>query len=593
MKLSKQLFNGRLYAEGLKRLRVLGFGVLLLALTASVLFPAVQLIEDLRYADHYIPSAISVTNIEVGDLCSPLAFLPFVTPIFMLVVFSFLFKRMESDFYHSIPYTRTCVYITYTTAALTWVLGITVLSGAAAGLLWAVNPYTTFVFTDLVMWILASCFSSLLFCAFMALAVSLCGNLTSTLLNFLVFICLPPIAMYIMNIRMEAVLPVSIPAFCGGLFTLKWYLPLSVFELMRIELNINMDLYDASVYICVAVVSLIIFVVAGFCYQRRKSEMAGNSAPSVRVQHVFRCLFTLPFALITMALIYSNDEMIALVLGVVTVVVYYLYELIVTKRLKGLWKITPRLAYVVIGCLVLLLAVQGVRQAVLRWEIDADEIAEVEIQYPRISSENYRLNSRVQDEVFQDYRSDDPVLIQAVADTWKNTQKYLLKSDDRMGNCVTIRLKNGREIIRYMRYSQEIENYFMSLPEFRAHLVRVPVCIEQVSYSYSYYERIFYETREDREQRFELKTSAFDDRELITSFRECFIKEYLALSEEEQYRLQDECLDLVRKEVAISIRIETAPGDSSSMLICILPDLMPETYAWLCKIFLYPETLPQ
>lgn len=601
MKISKRVFNFRLYVEGLKRLRVIGFGVLLLALTAAVLYPAVQLFGDVRYS--WSPTVVHTVKGE--HLCQMLAFFPLVAPIFTLVMFSYLFKRKESDFYHAIPFTRTCVYTTYTASVLTWVLGITVLSGTVAGLLWAVNPYTTFLLRDLVMWCLCSVLCSILLCGFMTVSISLSGNLVTTLLNFFAFTVLPYMAIVLvgllLNFNYDRTLMymgynhdlVDLSHFGGGFFEINWCMPFLLFKLIMgnniMDKEIETELYSTSACVSTAAMALMLFILGGVFYRIRRSETAGNSASSARTQHIFRCLFTLPFAWAALLAFLSNDEVVCVVLCIVTLLAYCIYELISTRQLKSLIKALPRFLYVLVGCLLLIVAAETTRQMILRWEIDADEIAEVEIATPYFYSDNVVFRERViYNHQYQNYRSTDEALIKIVADDWKKTQEIML--DDRTasgGRRVTIRLKNGREIIRFTRGSEELQNYYLGIPEFKECLLAPPSDVTSIVYTYSSYERTFQYPRVE----FKMKEREIGDADLIAEFMECFITEYVAMSDEDKYQLQDEDTRLLKNEqkgICVSYWASTPQG---RMSICVLSEKMPETYAWLESYFLSPENI--
>ena len=92
-----RFFNFRLFLEALKRLRVVGLGSAILALTASALVPAVTWIEMGSFA------RTEVYEMETHLLCVPAGVMVALAPLFFFVLFSFLQKRKESDFFHAIP----------------------------------------------------------------------------------------------------------------------------------------------------------------------------------------------------------------------------------------------------------------------------------------------------------------------------------------------------------------------------------------------------------------------------------------------------------------------------------------------------------
>ena len=93
--ISTHVFNLRLFLEGLKRLRVIGLASAILALTATALVPIAIWME---YADSTYEHTM-----DTQFLCVPAMVMVCLAPFFLFVLFSFLQKRKESDFFHAIP----------------------------------------------------------------------------------------------------------------------------------------------------------------------------------------------------------------------------------------------------------------------------------------------------------------------------------------------------------------------------------------------------------------------------------------------------------------------------------------------------------
>ena len=447
MKIKTHVFHGRLYAEGLKRLRVLGFGLLVIALAASILVPVTFMMSasDLTYDYCDTGWTVPTTTLDWGELCYSTRFLPFVSPIFVLVMFSFLFQRKESDFYHSIPYTRTCVFISFTAAVMTWVWGITLLCSAVSGILWTVAPTASFLMSDLFTLTGVSMLSSALLCGFMLLAVTLCGNLPTAILNFVLFTALPRVMLCFFGYTLDQGLPlIHVKYFCGGFFSTSWCLPLGL-----IAEDFNVDFSNVAMLVYSAVAAVLLLVASGICYARRRSEMAGSSAQSRKMQTLFRCLFTLPFALLvpSFLLTESFDGATLLVLITVALLVYYLYELITTKKIRNLWRATPYLLVVVAGCLIFVGSYGAVYAAVLYQDIDAEDIAEME--FVSFGS-NILPESSYEYQNLRDDLSTDPEMIAEVADYLKASQQGVKEHTYHGQNAsiVNIKLKSGRIVSR-------------------------------------------------------------------------------------------------------------------------------------------------
>lgn len=415
------VFNARLYVEGMKRLRVIALAVAILSLTVSVLIPVVRWIseaesyqnrldryeEELRYYNiapettvdqdekpsaeappYRLPQKPTIiqTEIDSAELCAPLYGLPFLAPFFFLVLFSFLHKRKQSDFYHAIPYTRTCVYNSFVCAALTVILLIQVASVSVAGILYALCPYTTFAFTELLSITAVSFLSAAFLSGFMMLALTLTGTSTSCFFLFALFASITRIVLGFFYLTIEECIDIYQPTMASFLSP-YWYLPIRMF--VASEYTENLPSYLGVVlYTLVATAAL--YALAGFCYKVRRSEMAERPAPSRAFQHLFRCLITLPFAvLVAMYLLIPDTEFsVFLVLIAIVLVVYYLYELLTTRRIRNLPKATPYLGYVVAGA-VLFASAFGLFNVYIHRELNPDKIVAVSMHGNHHGSVSY------------------------------------------------------------------------------------------------------------------------------------------------------------------------------------------------------------
>ena len=118
---NKKVFSFHMFLQTLKQTRLAGF-ILMAVIT---LISVVPIISSLSYIKEY-KQVNNVGGIS-GNYFLVLVFI-IVVPVISLIVWSFLNKRSSSDFYHSIPYTRLCIYLSKTAAILTWIAGILVVS---------------------------------------------------------------------------------------------------------------------------------------------------------------------------------------------------------------------------------------------------------------------------------------------------------------------------------------------------------------------------------------------------------------------------------------------------------------------------------
>ena len=447
-KMSTTVFNFRLFIEALKRLRVIGLATAILALTASALVPIVVWMEgDQRYYDSYV--------MDTHVLCIPVACVVILAPFFFFVLFSFLQKRKESDFFHSIPYTRTCVYVSFTTAALTFVWAIQIACGLTAGVLWSMVPHLVFDMGGLFFYVLICMLATAMICSFMMLALSVSGTAGSCMLLFVLFAgFVRTVAMIFLGCLDEIALLPTNEMWNNSFFSPLWFLPLTaLYYIVDMELAAEV-MYSLPNILYSAVVTLAVYALAGLIYKHRKSEMAGNPAPGRRTQTLFRVMFTLlPALLIPLFLNLGEDDAgLHLVLVVVVLLVYFLYELITTKRPKNMLKAVPGLGFVAVGYIVFLLALSAYRGIVLYEEIDRDDIKTVSVESGGFSEGTY------QGILLSDFRTNDSEILKMIEQQLAYSQELERRcnyTDDYWNRTtVTIRLKSGRTLKREIIFSE-------------------------------------------------------------------------------------------------------------------------------------------
>jgi ABC-2 type transport system permease protein len=117
----KQIFSFRLYKDAIRQLRIIGLTATVLLTLEAVIIPIGYYLSyksNLKYNMNYSASIVSFMEVH------PLVVLSFIilAPLLTLYLFSFLNKRNSSDFYHSIPHSRTCLFLSYFSSIVTWII---------------------------------------------------------------------------------------------------------------------------------------------------------------------------------------------------------------------------------------------------------------------------------------------------------------------------------------------------------------------------------------------------------------------------------------------------------------------------------------
>ncbi len=269
-------FSARLYLDTLRRLRLTGVTLALITLLylLSALLP---LLAVGQY--HSIDSALNPRAFS-----TPLSALALFGPVLLMVQgFFFLYQRKGSDFYHSLPYTRLCLGISVTLAALTWfflALGLGVATCAV------IIPQTGALFPMALQgWMLATYSAVGLLVAGCALiALSLSGTPLAGLLIGGLTLFLPRFALTLYRTFVVYASDMMIYNDAGTFLSPAFHLPTALLvlftrsdELQRTAGVTHAQLFANGPAILYTLGLALLALVWGMrCFIRRKSELAGQ-----------------------------------------------------------------------------------------------------------------------------------------------------------------------------------------------------------------------------------------------------------------------------------------------------------------------------
>ena len=336
----KKIFSIKLFINNFLQLKVMGiFGTVLITLF-SVLAIVSQGISMIEYTKEGISvngmsGGVSTTYLGAGDLWPLVLTFVFVTPVLMLMAFSYNNKRNSSDFYNSLPYTRLNMYLTKLSAVFTWQVIVYVC--AVVGIVFSIAVYKKyFVYSvSTITWIIIGTFICNLSCgAVIALACSLTGSLMSN-------ICLTGIILFI-----PAILRVMIT---GGISALFDYVSnIQVVPVIGVERNMISALivggsmngiqYNEILlnkgYMVYSLVLAIVYAAIGYlCFVRRKSEVAGKAALGNKIHVIIRTIIGFICMAVGFLLLLIERDIISMIIFVsLAVAAMIIYELIAGDR---------------------------------------------------------------------------------------------------------------------------------------------------------------------------------------------------------------------------------------------------------------------
>lgn len=384
--MKRSFFNARLYADGLLQLRTLGilYGALSVVIslaTVAVRYYGIRWGGGVTVWLFYPSSIASITPVL-------LAFIYVGGVSLVMKAFSFLHSRAASDCWHSLPDTRACTAVSLTAAALTWLYGIILVT---VMLTWAGYAVTG--------WPVNACYIPYLLPAYAAgatlvagaalLGVSATGTAFSGLIVTGLILFLPRFILLLYAKSVSAAAPIAYLSdmgfFLNPAYNLPAALPLAMIDTVWSSRILEMGESDLLIFkggiAYTAALGAVMLALGVGLYRFRRSETAGLGAPNRALQHIYRCALTLPILLVG-ALLHIIGYLNAAgwaIIALLSLTVYFCYELITTRRARNLLTAAPLYLAVVALAVGFGLAAQAAGRAVLHDIPEAREVVSVSL----------------------------------------------------------------------------------------------------------------------------------------------------------------------------------------------------------------------
>lgn len=371
-------FNLGLYQEGLRQLRITGIigGFLTTMLSVLILISREQ---ETRYMD----DPLHIVTTETGSVILIPLVLCFIAilPVMLLQIFGFTRKRNASDFYHALPHTRPTIYLSFLAAVFTYLVGILLVTFGAVWLCdVAFCPHVAVTYDNAALFLLYCLSSCVLVSGAGMIAISATGNLLNNILLAAVILFLPRFFILFTTETIE-----SNPVLAGSITTPFLSPSLNpIFALMMFFFEgISTFLTSGSTMIYGVVLGFIYLCIGCFLFARRKSETATKNAPSPLLQSIYRILLatamcSLPIFMLfnsTMIEKYQNFDIIPYIaIYLIIILLYFLYELLATKKLKSLVKAIPGLGIVAVLNVAMYFGLTASYQSAMHFRPAAEEI---------------------------------------------------------------------------------------------------------------------------------------------------------------------------------------------------------------------------
>ncbi len=308
---SENIFNKKLFVQAFLQLKIVGIVSVVCSSILTILVPVMYNIDHNN--TEYGAYIHSKDFMDIPSYFFPLIMVIFIlTPLMCLLIFNFLTKRNGSDFYHSAPVKRRCIYLTFISAVICW---------AAIIIIWYTLVLCTmfsFFADNLVMDIpniLMYDLNVLISCILVAAVTGLACSVTGTLFSN-----------FAMSVTILFVPRILITTFCYNIFSDNPLINHNCLpELLKISCNMPASVlfapagllyghsYSDTVFMgfnfstAYTFILAVIYIALGvYAFTKRPSETAGKSFSHKGLNFVFRLLVGYIISLIGITILYEN-----------------------------------------------------------------------------------------------------------------------------------------------------------------------------------------------------------------------------------------------------------------------------------------------
>lgn len=480
--------NFKLYKEFFRQLSIISLIFLGIIMLFTVLIPVNSMFSVISMAKE----GKTVVDTIDSFLHYMIIFTAYV-PVLVLYAFNFLTKRNASDYYHSFPHTRPCLYLTLTASIISWILIVLFSNTFVSILIYTIlGKYFILNIGRLLLFSLSMLICSLLVTASIALACTVTGTTFTNVAVSGLIIFLPRI---LITAFCEIITSSHGVLVTGKLFPLFYSDKNIVFNTVNIIFGTEgeLSLFKTTPLIYTFILAVIYFAAAGFLFTKRKSETAGTPASGKKTQNIIRIAISLPITLFAIIIIFgrltgsasigASEVFNIFVIYIIAIMVMFIYEFISSRKIRNIVKALPAAGMLIITNIIIIAGLYIIDTTQLNYTPSGEEIEYVTL------AENYIMHSdpTYLDRILEDYRITDPSLVNFVSDKLAETVKHC-KNDDAYSyfykdgyKTMTVGIKSGL-FVKYRNlcmpreeYEQfyadlystdEIKQRFINLPEY-------------------------------------------------------------------------------------------------------------------------------
>ncbi len=365
-------FSKGIYYQGIKKIRTCGIGFAAIVIGMNLLY---AFSEGELFASESPLASKAIT----GGAIAPFTVLMLVFSYGMVMsMFSFLNKRGGSDFLHSVPHKRICVYISLTSALFTWIVGTVFLTVLMNSIIFHVSVYYTISISQAFLTFLGYSASALVVAGVTAVCRMVSGTLFSC---FIYTVCLFPLprllAFVLKGFILELNPSITIEKTFLKVFMADYSLYFPFKEIMNREAG---SFGDVGLLLFLLSEAFLLFIVAAFLYVRRKSETAGDTTPSKGMLFLFKAVsLTIILCFAISSLILTHNAFLFFILAIVSILAYFLLDLAHSKSISKAVKALPLFLIPLLASVLIMASLYGIAEVFRSTNPKIHEIEYVEI----------------------------------------------------------------------------------------------------------------------------------------------------------------------------------------------------------------------
>lgn len=410
---NKKIFSIRMFTQSF--LQVKAFGIIsTLVATFLLLLPKISDLAMLKryYADG--PMSIEMVNGIEANLALFITFIV-ITPILTFIIWNFLNKRNTSDFYHSLPYTRECLFISKFAVIIVWQIIYVFIPFLGSCIFYLVNSkYYSVSYKSMFIMAIVIFICNVTVAAACSLASAIGGNTFSN-------ICVAGGIMFFPRVLLKTLFSIVADVTCvfsgdkvASILDDKYNMLFSM--TINILDSYGADyaafVYNAGSYIYTIIMTVLLIVLACIMFKIRKSETAGKAASGKVIPFVIKALLGFCFSVLGVCSAISTYYFTEMKLGfnvfytliilfIVAAVVVFVFEFIVSKRLRNVLICIPPIIVGYVGAIIVgAFVLMGINN-ILSYTPSADDI-----EYVTFSKKESMMYGEEQNEYFDKITSD-------------------------------------------------------------------------------------------------------------------------------------------------------------------------------------------